>query len=136
VGAGRWVPLVLLAAGVGLVGDAILQGGATVAIVVVLPVIFGASTEFLLGVVLLLVGFVTLPLAMGWTLASEETDAGPAPARREVPPAEVGGLILIGPIPLFFGRWRGMSRRIRVAVALAGALLLLALLGLLWVAWR
>jgi uncharacterized membrane protein len=119
------VPLALLLAGGVLIGDAVVRGEASVAIVVVVPVAFGSSAEFLLGVVLLLVGFVTLPLAFmdsEWSVAS----GGPG-GRTEVPTAEVGGLILIGPVPVFFGGWKTVPLRTKLAVAVLGAGLLVLL---------
>ena len=125
-----WIPVALLVTGAGLVVDAVARGGASVALVVVFPVVFGASTEFFFGAVLLFFGFVSLPLALGFTLVHEEEGA-PLPGRGEAPPAEVGGLILIGPVPLFFGRSGRVSRRARIAVAVVGAALLVGLVLLL-----
>ena len=113
------VPVILLLAGAGLLADAVVRGGASVAWVVVFPVFFGGSALFFLGVVLLFFGFVTLPLAVGSWFEWEDPDAT-LPSHGATPPAEVGGLILIGPVPFFFGRWRGVSRRTRIAAAIAG----------------
>jgi len=133
VRAGRLVPVALLAAGAALIGDAVARGGASVALVVVVPVIFGASTEFLLGVLVLFFGFVTLPLALGYSFVSEEPEDGAPHSHAEAPPEEVGGLLLIGPVPLFFGRWGKVSRRTRWLAALAGAALLAVAIGaFLW----
>ena len=110
-----------------------LRGGASLALVVVVPVIFGASTEFFLGVVVLFFGFVTLPLAFGYTFVTDEASEGQPPSRAEAPPEEVGGLLLIGPVPIFFGRWKHVSRRIRMAAVAVGAVLLGVAVGLfLW----
>jgi uncharacterized membrane protein len=127
------VSLVLLVGGAGLIVDAIARGGASVALVVVFPVVFGASAEFFLGVVLLFLGFVTLPFAFGYTFATEEAEDGAPRSHHEVPPQEVGGLLLIGPVPIFFGRWGHVRRRTRVLAALAGAALLVAAVAVfLW----
>lgn len=130
----RFVPLLLLLGGGGLIGDAIARGAASVALLVVVPVIFGASSEFLVGVVLLVFGFATLPLALGYRVAAEAEDEVAPRAHVEAPPAEVGGLLLIGPVPIFFGRWGRVSRRVRLVAAAAGAaLLVVALAVFLWV---
>ncbi len=123
--ASQVLPLVLLVGGVGVIADAVARGGASVALVVVLPVIFGASAEFFLGVVLLFCGLVTLPLAFGYTLLAEGVDEGPRPAALPAAPPEAGGLLLVGPVPIFFGRWGRVSRRARVLAAAAGTALLL-----------
>ncbi len=129
----RAVPVVLLAAGVALVADAVLRGGATLALVVVFPVVSGGTAEFLLGAVLLFVGFATLPLAL-FPGSPDEDDAPAGPPLRSVaPPAEGsagGGLILVGPIPIFFGGWKNVSRRTRWWVAAAGGLLLVVLVAI------
>jgi uncharacterized membrane protein len=136
MGWSRLVPLVLLAAGVGLLVDAVARGGASVAVVVVVPVVFGASTEFLVGVVLLFFGLVSLPLALGYVFESSVTEELRSSARTEVPPAEVGGLILLGPLPVFFGRWGPGSRRLRVAAAAVGGALLVVFLVWLYLVLR
>jgi uncharacterized membrane protein len=113
------VPLLLFLAGGALIVDAVVRGSASVAVLVILPVVFGGSAEFLIGVVLLLVGFVALPLAF---VPYEEPTAAAGPrARAEAPTAEVGGLLLIGPVPVFFGSWKTVSTRTKLAVAAAGA---------------
>ncbi|MGP8071515.1 MAG: TIGR00304 family membrane protein [Thermoplasmata archaeon] len=125
------VPCLLLLAGAGLLVDAVLQGGASVALVVVVPVVFGGSVEFFLGVLLLFLGLVTLPWALGLSF-DVETEESSTALRDRAPSAEVGGLILIGPVPIFFGRWRSVSRRTRLAVAaLGGALVLLLVIVVL-----
>jgi uncharacterized membrane protein len=129
------VPFVLLVGGALLVGDAVARGAASLALVVVVPVVFGASAEFFLGVALVFVGVVTLPLALGYTSASSVNEDEELPhAHGGAPPAEVGGLLLVGPVPIFFGSWRKSGRRAWVAAAAVGtALLVVALVVFLWV---
>jgi uncharacterized membrane protein len=119
------IPLALLAGGIGLLAYAVARGDASVALFLVIPVVYGASFEFFLGVVLLFLGLVTLPWALGYTVErAEPPDASP---RKGTPPSEVGGLILLGPLPIFFGSWRDVPRRTRWAVAGVGAMGLVAL---------
>ncbi len=115
----------LLVTGIALVAWSVVEGGASVALLVVIPVVSGSSLAFLLGVVLLILGFFSLP----FTLA-EEWDGSPAPAGPSTPispPASTqgsaGGFVLIGPVPIVFGTWKGVSRRTRWLMALAGGLL-------------
>lgn len=124
-----WVPGLLLVVGAALVVDAVVRGAASVALIAIIPVVSGSSAEFLAGVVLLLVGFLSLPLAF-----RPPAEPGGAAllldprARGEAPTEEVGGLLLVGPVPIFFGGWKNVSVRTRVAVAVIGAALLVALL--------
>ncbi len=128
-----WIPVVLLAAGVVLVVDAVVRGAASVALVAIIPVISGSSVEFLGGVVLLLVGFLSVPLA----LFSFEHDLGSGTsidprARGETPTAEIGGVLLVGPFPIFFGSWKDVSLRTKVAVGVVGAAVLVVVLVAFW----
>ena len=115
----RWglVPAVLLGAGAVLVAVAALQGGAELAIVLVVPVIFGRSLEFVGGVFLLVAGVFTLPLAFEPAGEAEPAAPGSPPSRAS---GGSGGLLLIGPFPIFFGSWKGVSPRTRVIAAVVG----------------
>jgi uncharacterized protein (TIGR00304 family) len=121
----------LWVAGIALVALSVAQGGATVTLVLIVPVVSGSSLEFLLGVVLLIAGFVALLLAFSvggvleaGSLPSEEaTDTGPSSGASR---GGVGGVVLIGPVPIVFGSWRGISRRARWALVLLGTLLVIA----------
>lgn len=117
------VPVLLLAAGVGLVAVALAEGGASLALVLVVPVVVGRSLEFALGVLLLIAGLLTLPLAFPPPATSDEVGAGSPPGGAS---SDVGGLVLIGPVPIFFGRYRSLPTRTRVLVAILGALALVA----------
>jgi len=124
--------------GAGLVVDAVVHGRALISLVVFVPVISGSSGEFLVGVVLLVAGLFVLPLTL-WEPSEIGPflpgDADPAePSRGST--MEGGGLVLVGPVPIFFGSWRNVSRRTRWVVALVGALVLgLLVLGFV-LAWR
>jgi len=122
------VPAVLLAAGLGLVILSVLQGGASLAIVVIVPVLYGRSLEFLAGALLFVAGLFTLPLAFG-------TDVGPVTSRSEAEPTPwpegPGGLILLGPVPILFGSWKGVSTRTRGILAVIGSAIVVAAIVLL-----
>ncbi len=133
----RVAPFGLLLAGVLLVGDAVARGKAAVSWVLVVPVVSGASLEFLAGTLLLVVGLFAVPLAFAFT----QEDELPPPAA--LPPSTgptrratgASGVVLVGPLPIFFGGWADLPARTRRWVALAGAAAMVALLvaGLLWV---
>ncbi|HXQ48584.1 MAG TPA: DUF131 domain-containing protein [Thermoplasmata archaeon] len=132
-----WVPVALLVGGGALVVDAVVRGAASVALVAIIPVVSGASIEFLAGVVLLLAGFLTLPLA--FLSVDEPLDPATSPEQRAhgmAPTEEVGGLLLVGPVPIFFGSWKNVSGRTKFAAAAVGAVLLIVLVVALVVALR
>jgi len=122
------LPIALLVAGAGLVAWAVALGEATVGIAVVVPFVTGGSWRFLTGVLLLVGGFLTLPFA--WMSSDEEEPPGPAPAAAGAPGPSggTGGLLLVGPVPIFFGAWRGVSRRARLGAAIAGGLVCVVVL--------
>jgi uncharacterized membrane protein len=128
----RWtgfVSLALIVAGVALLVAAVASGSASLALVVIVPVLTGRSLVFLAGALLLIVGLFTLPLA------GSRADVDGRPGR--ISPAEeteTGGLILIGPIPIFFGHGVPVSRRARVVAAVVGGVALaVAIVALVWV---
>ncbi|MCI4364467.1 MAG: DUF131 domain-containing protein [Thermoplasmata archaeon] len=134
MGRAALLPLALFVAGAALIADSLVRGSASVALLVVLPIFFGSSAEFLGGVVLLLAGFLTLPLALPWPEPVERPVGAPAArAREEVPSAEVGGFVLIGPVPVFFGSWKSVPTTTKLAVAAVGAALLLLVIWALYV---
>jgi len=113
-----------LAAGVALVALSVVEGGASVALFVFVPVVSGSSLTFLLGGVMLVVGFLSLPFALaeGWDEAPQALPSGGTSTTEGQ--GRVGGVVLIGPVPIVFGSWKGISRRTRWWLALAGAVLL------------
>ena len=117
------VPVALLAAGAALVALAVAEGGAHVALVVIVPVVFGSSLAFLAGVLLLVAGVFSLPVALD---VGEDTEPTEPSAGRAPTGGGTGGLVLIGPVPIFVGTWRNATTRTRFLVALAGAAALAA----------
>jgi len=125
----------LWVAGLALVVLAVLRGGATVSLILIVPVVSGTSVDFLVGVGLVIAGFAALFFAalkggFEWEGSPAEATSPPGPGS-----SGAGGLVLIGPIPIVFGSWRGISRRARWLLALFGAALVivvsLAFAGLL-----
>jgi uncharacterized protein (TIGR00304 family) len=125
------VALAALVAGVALVADAVVQARANLWLVVFVPVISGRSAEFLLGVVLLLVGLFLLPLSL-WEPTEEELRE-PGATLASPSGNGAGGLVLVGPVPIFFGSWRNVSSRTRWIMALVGVFLLVVfVIVLVW----
>jgi len=121
----------LWVAGIALVVLSVLRGGATVSLVLIVPVVSGSSLEFLVGVGLVIAGFAALFFAaFDGGIASEPlpADDGRAPSAGT---GGAGGVVLIGPIPIVFGSWRGLSRRGRWLLALVGV----ALVIVVWLAF-
>jgi uncharacterized membrane protein len=114
----------LIAGGAAAVAAAVATGGARAGIVVVFPVIFGSSALFLAGVLLLIVGIFSIPFTLG-VEGVEPRDPGNVTA---------GGLVLVGPVPIFWGSASHASRRARILAAAAGGLLLIVAVVLL-VGW-
>jgi len=125
----------MIVGGVAGVAAAVAEGGAQLDLVVIFPVVSGSSGLFLVGVLLLVAGFFSLP----FTLASRPGDGAPddgpeGPSAGPPSPGGSGGVVVIGPVPIFFGAWRGASRRavwtavaLGVGVTIAGVALYLAL---------
>ena len=132
----RWVSPALLVTGTGLVLAAVASGGAHLFLVLIIPVVTGGTWELGLGVLFLLLGFFTLPLVFTANVESERAQPIP-PTRKKsatepsgpssASPENSGGLILIGPVPLFFGTWRHRPPIPYWVAALLGA----AILGIL-----
>ncbi len=121
------LPVGLIAAGLGLVALALVQGGASVAIVLVVPVLYGRSLEFVAGALLFVAGLFTLPLAFGAVVSVED---GPSVGDEPTASGGSGGVVLIGPVPIVWGSWKDVSTRTRVLLAAVGAALLVALVVL------
>ena len=125
VSALRWTGPALIVLGAVLVAAAVATGAAHLDLVVIIPVfVGGASALFVGGVLALFLGVMLLPLAFGAEWARpEESLTGP-----RVPSSSVGGVVLIGPFPIFLGAWRHPRRRtFWLAVSVGAALVLAAI---------
>jgi uncharacterized membrane protein len=125
--------LACLAAGVILLIEAVRTGGARLFLFLIFPVLSGSSLAFGLAVVFLVIGLFLLPLVFVRGEPSEIPAAGTVAAGPSSSPEEggAGGLVLIGPVPIFFGSWRRrppISYRWAVLIGVV-----LAVLAFLWV---
>jgi uncharacterized membrane protein len=104
----RWtsyLPILVVLAGVTLLIDATLRGTAHASIVLIVPVLSGSSPEFVIGTLLTFLGILgILLLAAGVEVERGGGDAAPPGGRG-------GGVVLIGPVPIFFGEWKAIGRR-------------------------
>ncbi|MGA7923226.1 MAG: DUF131 domain-containing protein [Thermoplasmata archaeon] len=126
---------VLLVIGAALVIAALLSGSGRLYLLLFVPLIAGSSPLFILGVVLLFLGFMFLPTAFVRTPRWEEVGHIDPTPDSSSPSGNFtsGGLILVGPVPIFWGAWKHAPRWAYVISAIAGALavafLLLYFLG-------
>jgi uncharacterized membrane protein len=129
----RAISPVLLLAGAALVAHAVLSGNAHLYLLLVVPVVSGSSAEFFLGVLLLALGILLLPWSLlGTTEEGPISSRSPAPAEGN-PSGSSGGVILVGPIPFFFGSWRSPSRARYLLAVGAGVVLLLVVVALFFI---
>ena len=102
----RWLSPALLVAGIALVAWAVSLGVATFYLVVIFPVVTGSSALLLGGALLIIAGIFLLP----WTFSGAPAEEPESPERSlpsSVPASQSsGGVVLLGPVPLFFGSWR------------------------------
>jgi uncharacterized membrane protein len=130
----RAVGPICLAIGAALLVEALASGGARLYLLVFIPVFTGTTLTFGFSVLFLVMGFLLLPFSFVGTGRSEPTPTAasilPSPtATRE---EGSGGMILVGPVPIFFGSWRrNPPMSYRWAVLLGAVLAVVAIL-LLW----
>lgn len=123
--------LALAVAGVVLIGASIADGSTQVYLLVIVPVLTGASALFLGGVL-------CLALAMGLSVLvvadREEPPAARPPDDQGGAPegSSTGGVLLIGPLPIFFGSASALRDRYFWVAVAAGATLCIALLALVY----
>src|SRR5207244_12898185 len=103
---------------------AVSRGEANVYLVLVIPVIVGTGPLALLGVFLVIAGFLLTFLLWPSRLVAEPGDRGVSPVSPEgAPPARRwGGGLFLGPIPVIFvcdRRLTRMRRRLGLVLSLA-----------------
>lgn len=124
----------LVLVGLALLAYALRTGGARLYLLVIVPVITGTAPFFFLAVACLVVGVLFLPLAFVAPGPPElvASPAGSAPATPAADSERSGGLILIGPVPLFFGAWRRNPPISYRWAVLVGVVLAVVAVLLLW----
>jgi uncharacterized protein (TIGR00304 family) len=133
----------LFALGIALVALSLLRGEGSAGLFVCVPFFFGTGLLSSLGVLCLFGGMVLLFLGMARNAVLQAQPEGEAPLQGAgvapgrpagAPPRpRLGGVILLGPIPLVFGSDPGISRAmfylaLGLMAGLMAALLVLALL--------
>jgi uncharacterized membrane protein len=131
---GRAFSPLLLVLGAGLVAHAALTRGAHLSLVLIVPIVSGDSAEFSLGVLLIALGVFLLPWSLLGSIESEPPQSRLPTGADDARSESSGGVLLLGPIPIFFGSWRSPSRArywVAVGVGLALFLVVVALFLLL-----
>lgn len=130
----RAVGPLLFLAGVALLVEALATGGARLYLLLIIPVVTGTTPLFGLAVACLVGGVLLLPLAF----VGQEPPEEPSPARPPAHPIlagegeSSGGLILVGPVPIFFGAWRRNPPISYRWAILVGVILAVLAVLLLW----
>ena len=126
---GFLVPAVLFLAGVALVVLSVTTGTAAFGIALFVPFVVGRSPELAIGVLLIVGGLFTLPLAFATGGTGDSLD----PERSSPDPVRGGGVVVIGPVPVFFGSWKDLPARTRWIVAIGAAVVFaLVVLVIVW----
>lgn len=121
----RFAPLVFLGLGVALLVAAVMQGSATLSLVVIVPVLTGDSWLFFAGTLLLVIGIFG-SLSLAFPDGVEELDVRRG-ASGAPPRSGTRGVLLIGPLPVFFGDHGPTTRGGWWAWVAVGTVLTLAL---------
>lgn len=130
MGLARTVPVLLFSFAVLLVGVGIATGSARLYLVLFIPVVAGSSGWLVGGIACLVLGLLTLPLLWGEETAAAPFDGGGSSQAAET--SRSGGVVLLGPVPIFFGGWKHPPARLYwLAVAVGAALFFGLLVALL-----
>ena len=130
---GTPVPIIIFVCGIACMAAAVLTGEAEVSLVLIFPIFSGSSGLFILGVILIMlsfiVGFVMLTASQ---IALTRTMAPPSdfPQEPVKPPAverRVGGVVLVGPVPIAFGS----DMKMALAMLVLGIVLAITALALI-----
>lgn len=133
----RFAGPALFVAGIAALAYAVLQGGATLSLFLVFPIVTASGAWGFLGILLIVAGFAALFLTWSsWGVPSEP----PAPTTENVQPPRTasapsgrrwGGVVFLGPVPIVFGSDEKVARWMLLAgVGLFVALLVLTLIAL------
>jgi uncharacterized protein (TIGR00304 family) len=119
----RAAGLYLLLVGILLLALAIASGEAKVALVLIIPIIYGSGALAAGGILLIFAGIVLMSLSY-FTFAAPAEE--PSDAHHEPTKKEYGGVILIGPIPIVFGSARSLKgSRLLLALAVISLIILI-----------
>ena len=124
-----WAGRALTLLGIALIVASIVVGDTHVYLVVIIPVLTGTSVGFLAGIGCFLLGLIV------WALSDVELEVDEALPREPGRPGSAsrsvsgGGLVLIGPVPIFFGGARRLEGRYFWLAVAVGAVLVVGALA-------
>lgn len=123
----RAVSILMIAASAILLALAAIRGELEIALVVIIPVIMGSGPLSLVGGLLLFFGLLVLLLSYFGVPRRGDEDFEPRLDQLEgASGPKVGGVVLVGPIPIIFGSdWRMASLAIILAMVLIIIVILL-----------
>lgn len=122
------VPLGLIAGAVACVIEALATGGAHAGFFLVFPFVTGGSGWLVAGALLGFAGIASIGLLLPDADIADRPPLGETPAR-----SASGGLVVIGPVPIFWGGWRSPPGwAYWSAAAVGGALLAAFFVALVW----
>jgi len=129
-------PVVLWSLGLATIVLAVRSGGASFGLLLIFPVVHGGSPWLALGSLLIFAGFVALGFVGSGGRAPGDTrpaSSAGSPA-ADATPTTGGGVVLVGPIPILFGSWKGDPTAYRRWAILGLVLTAVAVLAVFWLA--
>ena len=127
------MPIVLFIGGMALIGVSVASGEAEISLVVIFPVFSGTGGVFLLGVSLvvlsLLMGFAFMAMGQMEMAEFQREARGDIARPGSSRPSEtkVGGVVLIGPVPIAFGS----SMKMAIIMMVIGVVLAIVALAII-----
>jgi len=128
------ISVIAIASGFAMLALSVAAGDAEVGLFVIFPYVAAHGAVSALGVGLIFLGTLLFFISIASSIAScrgkatiEKTEGAAPEARKE---RKIGGVVLIGPVPIIFGSDRDMARSM-IVFAVILAILMIALYSLI-----
>jgi len=103
------IPVFALIAGIFLVVLSIIEGQANIALLFIIPIIYGTGAYLAIGILLIFLSFIMFFLFIGpLKVERRETKGERTKTHKE---SSYGGVIFIGPIPIIFGKDKSVAKK-------------------------
>ncbi len=122
-------PLLVLFSGILFILIGVIQGDAHIALLFIIPVIYGSGLYLTIGILLIFLSFIlffVFSAASFKKQSDSRKDRAAYEESRSKTKSDYGGVIFIGPIPIIFGKDKSIAKKM-MYVGLAIAVILLAL---------